>query len=410
MQAYRPLEEWAAEVSLRLPGLSKPQAFVLALYSFGMVLAKSCGRTAVAGILTPLLGMKERSVVQRLREWCCEANATKGDKRQELEVTACFPWLLKWILSLWVGTQLAIALEATTLGAQFAVLAISIVYRGCAIPVAWTILRAGQPHAWNGEWVRMLKALKVELPTPMAVIVLTDRGLYSRTLFKATTYSGLRTVSLFRRGLYAILVALLRQDTLPFGTLKPDPWPELLHQNESLAPPGKPSPKSPVIPANPTSLTPKRRKPRCKPQTSLAILEDVRYGRRWKTIPYPKGLPCSLSNARARLYRLAVSGRRPVQPETGAKEALGLGRPEGCSQCPQYLPPGRIAPECGLLDDHLRRPLHLEQPAEHALCCTPSPFGGFLQSVFLENGHKLLLVCCLKGVYPFGRHPQRQAS
>ena len=37
---------------------------------------------------------------------------------------------------------------------------------------------------------------------------------------KATT---LRTISLFRRGLYAILVALLHQDTLPFGTLRPDP-------------------------------------------------------------------------------------------------------------------------------------------------------------------------------------------
>ena len=95
MQAYRPLEEWAAEVGCRFPGLSKPQAFVLALYSFGMVLSKSCGRTAVAAILAPLLGMKERSVVQRLREWCCETNAKKGEKRQELEVAVCFPWLLK---------------------------------------------------------------------------------------------------------------------------------------------------------------------------------------------------------------------------------------------------------------------------------------------------------------------------
>ena len=135
MRASRPLEEWAAEVSFRLPGLSNPQAFVLALDSFGMVLAQSCGRTAVAAILAPLLGMKERSVVQRLREWCCEANAKKGDQRQALDVAACFPWLLKWILSLWVGTQLAIALDATFLGAQVSVLVISIVYRG--VPSPW---------------------------------------------------------------------------------------------------------------------------------------------------------------------------------------------------------------------------------------------------------------------------------
>ena len=185
MCASRPLEEWATEVSLRLPGLSNPQAFVLALYSLGMVLANSSGRTAVAAILAPLLGMKERSVVHRLREWGCEAKAKKGDKRQALDGTACFPGLLKWVLSLWVGTQLAIALDATTPGAQFSVLASSIVDRGGAIPVAWTILKAGQQHAWNQEGVRMLKSLKGELPTSMTVIVLTDRGLYSRKLFNA---------------------------------------------------------------------------------------------------------------------------------------------------------------------------------------------------------------------------------
>ena len=38
------------------------------------------------------------------------------------------------------------ALDATTLGTRFAVLAISVVYRGCAIPVAWTILPANHPR------------------------------------------------------------------------------------------------------------------------------------------------------------------------------------------------------------------------------------------------------------------------
>jgi hypothetical protein len=45
------LRSWIAEVSTHLAHLSKPQAVVLALWSFGMVLAQSCGLTSVAAVL-----------------------------------------------------------------------------------------------------------------------------------------------------------------------------------------------------------------------------------------------------------------------------------------------------------------------------------------------------------------------
>jgi hypothetical protein len=63
--------------------------------------------------------------------------------------------LLARVLSRWHGTHLALALEATTLGLRFTVWAISVLYRGGAIPVAWTILLANQPHAWRREWRRL---------------------------------------------------------------------------------------------------------------------------------------------------------------------------------------------------------------------------------------------------------------
>jgi len=59
---------------------------------------------------------------------------------------------LSWIVTLWTGPQLALALDATALGDRFVVLAVCVVYRGCAIPVAWTILPANQPGAWRREW------------------------------------------------------------------------------------------------------------------------------------------------------------------------------------------------------------------------------------------------------------------
>src|SRR5262249_17490706 len=70
----------------------------------------------------------------RLREWYYEAPDKRGSQRQALQVETCFASLLGWIVSWWQGTQLALALDATTLGTCFVVLAVSVVYRGCAIP------------------------------------------------------------------------------------------------------------------------------------------------------------------------------------------------------------------------------------------------------------------------------------
>ena len=42
------LYQWIDTVVMRFPSLSKPQALGLALWSFGMVIARSCSLTAVA--------------------------------------------------------------------------------------------------------------------------------------------------------------------------------------------------------------------------------------------------------------------------------------------------------------------------------------------------------------------------
>ena len=76
----------------------------------------------------------------------------------------------------WQGTQLALALHATTLGLRFTVLAVSVVYRGCAIPVAWTILPANQPAAWRSHWLRLLRLLRPAIPKGHTVIVLAIEG------------------------------------------------------------------------------------------------------------------------------------------------------------------------------------------------------------------------------------------
>ncbi len=101
-----------------------------------------------------------------------------------MRVDTCFAPLLAWVLSWWAGTQLAIALDATTFASPFVVLAISVVYRGCAIAVAWVILEAGKKPAWRREWRRMRRQLRPAVPRGRTVIVLRDRGLYARWLFR----------------------------------------------------------------------------------------------------------------------------------------------------------------------------------------------------------------------------------
>src|SRR5689334_15081199 len=137
MSRFEGLSPWDATVSTHLPSLSRSQAAVLALGSFGMVLARSCGITSVAALLAPLLGAKENTVRQRLREWCSDADAKRGTKRQDLDVTPCFAPLLRWVRAWWppLEQRLGLAMDATTLGQRFTVLAISVVSRGCAIPV-----------------------------------------------------------------------------------------------------------------------------------------------------------------------------------------------------------------------------------------------------------------------------------
>src|SRR5438093_299755 len=62
-------DQWLRTIMHHLPHLSKPQATVLALWSFGMVLARSCALTAVSHLLAKGMQRKEQTVrlLRRLR-------------------------------------------------------------------------------------------------------------------------------------------------------------------------------------------------------------------------------------------------------------------------------------------------------------------------------------------------------
>ena len=116
MSYSEPLLQWIETVSSAFPKLSRPQAKVLALWSYGMVMAKACGITLVCAALALQTGSSEASLVQRLREWCYGAQDKRGKQRRELDVRSCFAPLVCWILAWWPADErrLALALDATT--------------------------------------------------------------------------------------------------------------------------------------------------------------------------------------------------------------------------------------------------------------------------------------------------------
>jgi hypothetical protein len=184
MRRPRPLDQWTDLVRTAFPKLSRPQATVLALYSFGMILAQRCGLNSVVAALVPVLGVGFHTLRSRLQEFYQPAAAKSGRQRDQLDITTCFGPLLTWILRGWQSPYLALALDATSLGARFPVLSISVVYRGQAIPVAWKVLHANVPHPWKPEWIALVRLFAGLVPPGHKVIVMTDRALYARWLYR----------------------------------------------------------------------------------------------------------------------------------------------------------------------------------------------------------------------------------
>jgi Transposase DDE domain len=169
-----------------LPSLSKAEAQVLGLLSFGILLLGGCGISRLSRGLAKIEQVPAGRLRQRLREFCYEAEAKRGKKRREVRVEACFADLLRAVLRGWEGKkELALAMDAMTLGERFTVLSISVMYRGCGIPIAWKIIPAMQEGQWRPHWEGLLAALEGVVPPDWKVILMADRGLYAAWLYQA---------------------------------------------------------------------------------------------------------------------------------------------------------------------------------------------------------------------------------
>ena len=170
------LSQWQTTLSTHLPHLSHAHLTVLALWSFGMVLARSCGITSVAALLAPLIHTTEKPP-PALTRVVLRRQSKRGTHRLDIDVTTCFAPLLRWVLAWWPADhpRLVLAMDASTLGQRFTVLAISVVYRGCAIPVAWQVVEATRKGAWRPHWQALFDHLQGSVPSDWTVLVLAIR-------------------------------------------------------------------------------------------------------------------------------------------------------------------------------------------------------------------------------------------
>jgi hypothetical protein len=201
MTRIQALWQWQHLVSTHLPTLSRPQVTTLALWSFGIVITPCAGLTTVSAFVALVLRQREPTVRERLRYWYrkrilkrfrIRKHNRRRYRRRETTVQTCFAPLLRWVLAWWHPDHkhLPVVLDAATLGQRFTILAICVVIRGCAIPVAGKVVEATKKGAWKPHWEALLPVLDGTVPDDWTVIVLADRGLYATWLYAAIQANG----------------------------------------------------------------------------------------------------------------------------------------------------------------------------------------------------------------------------
>src|SRR5215207_4472957 len=165
-------QEWEAEISRVLPGVGVWQRRTLALLSLGMALAKSCGLSRVAAVVPGAAVVP--SIIRRFERFLASAKVDISLARQAVAAR---------LLEEGRGQTLWLALDEThqgrtETGARFGMLALRLVYRERALPLAWVCYHPGEAPAPLPTLARRLIAeVAAVVPSDAHVVLLTDRGL-----------------------------------------------------------------------------------------------------------------------------------------------------------------------------------------------------------------------------------------
>ena len=189
MSQAQALYQWQQRVATFFPDLPSSRLSWLAWVSFGIVLAQSALLNRVVLRLAVALGLAFNTVRQRLRN-LYRPRQDANEQDCSFDYTVCFAPLLRWATAGFSDCRVALAIDPTNLGDRFTILTVSVVFRACAVPVAWHVQLADAKGSWNEHWKRLLGLLRQALGDDWEVLVLSDRGLESKELFEAITALG----------------------------------------------------------------------------------------------------------------------------------------------------------------------------------------------------------------------------
>lgn len=160
---------WSSKISSQFPQLTKPQARLLALFSFGLAKTKSCALAAIAEALA--LWGKPDTVERRLQRLLSNVRVDWAVSAQALAA---------WVLTVLREPLVVLLVDETSLRDKLRVMSVCLAYRGRAIPLAWWCYR---PDQWPKSQValisQLLQQVAAVMPAGKTVLVEADRGIGS---------------------------------------------------------------------------------------------------------------------------------------------------------------------------------------------------------------------------------------
>ena len=161
------LYQWLRHLEGIFSFLGYWQVLGLAMYSYGVVLARQCAPSKVSEKL-PLLG-QAKSVQRRLERFLANERINW--------LRCCVAWS-SYVLRHYVGEMPIILVDETKLGQHLSVMMIGLAYRSCCIPLLWW---AYPPDAWPMGQVHLIEhllcALAQGIPDEVKILIEADRGI-----------------------------------------------------------------------------------------------------------------------------------------------------------------------------------------------------------------------------------------
>jgi len=116
-----------------------------------------------------------QSTVRRFRRWL---------ENEKIEVHTLYGPLMQQALSGWIDKTLYVALDTSMWWETYCIVRLSVIYRGRAVPLVWSVIEHGSATGAYDVYKALLEQAATVLPGSWRVVVLADRGFADTKLMR----------------------------------------------------------------------------------------------------------------------------------------------------------------------------------------------------------------------------------